>query len=111
MLALIASFLDPRRKGCVGISQADKNSWEDTRLQPRQQHGDKYNKPNTVCKHDIDKIYMQLLPLDNLDMCDEVYDHYYDQANGSEGVGAEDPETPQLLPRMQSQHYTIKSLQ
>ncbi len=55
---------------------------------------DKYNKPNTVCKHDIDKIYMQLLPLDNLDMCDEVYDHYYDQANGSEGVGAEDPETP-----------------
>jgi hypothetical protein len=37
---------------------------------------------------------MQLLPLDNLDMCDEVYDHYYDQANGSEGVGAEDPETP-----------------
>jgi hypothetical protein len=82
MLALMASFLDPRMKGGVGITEADINAiYENIRSAIEIAAVEVAGQGNQAHQQIVEQgtappVLIQPLPADELDMFDEIYHHY-----------------------------------
>jgi hypothetical protein len=99
MLVLMASFLDPWMKGGVGISLEDRDAIYGSIRASMIEIAVEVAPPAQVQQMNqnqgeghVHQHALQPVPPDDLDMFDEMYEHYLDQAIANEEVGGEDQE-------------------
>ncbi len=96
MLVLMASFLDPRMKGGVGISLEDRDAIYGSVRTSMIEIAVEVAAPRQVQQNQgeghVQQHALQPVPPDDLDMFDEIYEHYLDQAVANEVVGGGDRE-------------------